>query len=152
MTCDICDTNPQKCQAVTKLFARKKLTEGYHFMYTIPESACHVLILEKHSSENFLALRWTVSKEYFLNGDWVIEGSGNYSAKGNSFTYFSPGSMKNSTYSGQWIKFDTQLTHAVDVDLIYQSENRGVEFSYFLPPFAKSMPGQLKKNSMEGNA
>ena len=111
------------------------MTKGYHFMYSIPEGACFVTIIDKNSLGNSLALRWKHSKNYFLNGGWVVKGSGNYSAKQNSFTYFN--SEENTNDSGQWIKFSTQLTQAVDVDLIYQTENRGVKFSYLLPPFAE---------------
>ena len=149
-TCDICHRNPQKCQAVSKFFTRERMTEGYHFIFAIPESACHITVLDKKSLKNSLALRWKLSKEYFLNGNWVIEGSGNYSAKGNSFSYFNHLSMNDSNESGQWIKFNTQLTQAVDVDLIYQSENKDVKFSYLLPPFIKNIAGEQDKNLLAG--
>ena len=148
VTCDICDTNPEKCEVVTKYFTKRKMTEGYHFMFTIPENACHVTILDKYGSGNSLALRWKHSKDYFLNGDWVVTGSGNYSARQNSFTYFNP--EENSNDTCQWIKFNTQLSEAVDVDLIYQTKNRGVKFSYSLPPFAENAAGEQEKNMMAG--
>lgn len=146
--CHVCEITPQKCEVVTNYYTKRKMTEGYHFMYSIPESACNVSILDEKSSGNFLALRWKLSKEYFLNGNWIVKGSGNYTAKQNFFLYFNP--TENSNNSGQWIKFYNQLTQAVDVDLIYQSENHGVEFSYLLPPFIEKTLGDQKRNSVEG--
>ena len=146
--CNICDTNPQNCEVVTNYFTKRKMTEGYQFMYTIPGGACNVTIIDTNGSGNSLALRWKHSREYFLNGDWVVKGSGNYSAGQNSFTYSNP--KDNSNHSGQWIKFSTQLTQAVDVDLIYQSENKDVKFSYLLPPFIKNIAGEQDKNLLAG--
>ena len=62
-TCDVCETNPEKCKAVTNYFAKKEMLESYHFMYTIPMSACYVTILHENSSENFLALLDRESKK-----------------------------------------------------------------------------------------
>lgn len=62
-------------------------------------------------SGNFLALRSNNPEEYFLNGDWTIQWTGEYKAAGTMFMYERMGQLENLTSPGPtmepvWIQVD----------------------------------------------
>ena len=143
--CGVCSTNPKSCQVISSIFARKHKTEGYMYMATIPSGACGASVKQLGDTNNFLALRWNSSdSSYFLNGNWIIQKSGNYTLKTMSFSYATPGMKTDFSSAKEQIRFETQLTRPVEACLISQSKNRGVAISYSLPPFytAGEEPGQ----------
>lgn len=131
--CNTCKINTQHCKEIHDIFARKKMDHGYQYIDTVPAGACNVLITLNQGSWNFLALRW-ISKDkfFFLNGDWKIQKSGNYTIHHNAFNYLNAYVSKGET-AGDQVQFYTQLTHSMEVYLIIQSKNMGVNIRYQLP-------------------
>ena len=128
------------------------MAEGYNYLATLPSGACDVAVAEKSTTENNLALRWTDKndKNYYFNGDWMVQQSGNYSAGGNLFTYEHPEDARDAA-SVERIKFASQLTRRIDVFLIVKAKNPGVKFSYVLPPrrIAHADPAESDKEGRE---
>ena len=119
------------------------MEEGYNYLATIPSGACNVTVIEPKKTKNNLALRWTQSdghkdKDFYFNGGWMIEKSGNYSAGGNSFQYKRPDSFQDGGANTEYIKFTSQLSLGIHVFLIVKSSNPGVKFGYVLPPIKNS--------------
>ena len=133
LTCDTCAKLDANCKKVFNTFAREKLDTGYKYMATVPNGACNLSITLNEGSRNFVALRWTSKhKLFFLNGDWTIQSSGNYTVDGNTFSYTSSNVFKGEK-TGDQVQFFTQLTHSLEVYLIVQSRNTGVWINYQLP-------------------
>merc|ERR1719495_972331 len=83
-------------------------------------------------------------KQYFLNGEWTIERSGNYTSGDNSFIYENSEGPLNGNKFGDQIWFTSQTTHGVEIFLIIQKENLGLRFSYLLPPIKKEQDQSTK--------
>ena len=135
--CEIC-LGGASCEIVERDFTRERMEEGYNYLATIPSGACNVTVVQPMKTKNNLALRWTLDKDYYFNGGWMIEKSGNYSAGGNSFQYKRPDSFQDDGANAEYIKFSSQLTLGLHVFLIVKSRNLGVKFSYVLPPIKNS--------------
>ena len=139
-SCQVCnsDANAKRCKSIKNVFNRERLTGGYHYMMAIPAGACNVTITQLEVTNNVLALRWTFSESsYFFNGDWITQGSGNYTADDNAFTYTRSRKPTKDSTNGEKeeLRFSTQLTHSIDVCLISQNRrNHGVSITYTLPP------------------
>ena len=69
------------CHEVAGVFAKSRMRLGYHAIATIPAGACDIVI-EAQDDRNFLALGWTSHKNYFLNGNWVIQQRLDFKQKG----------------------------------------------------------------------
>ena len=87
-------------------------------MDVIPTGACEVKIAQKKRSNNILALRRTFSTMYFLNANWIVQKSGNYTYKDDSFFYTSPEQLDKDTNATEEIQFSSQLSQAIDACLI----------------------------------
>ena len=59
---------------------------GYTNALVIPTQARNIIIQEVSGSPNYLALR-SASGDYFLNGNWYIQWSGDYDVAGASGHY-----------------------------------------------------------------
>ena len=128
------------------------MEEGYNYLATIPSGACNVTVTEPAKTKNNLALRWTrLDKDYYFNGGWMIEKSGNYSAGVNLFQYKRPDSFQDNDTNTEYIKFTSQLSLGIQVFLIVKSSNPGVKFNYVLPPI-KNSQGSLTKSKIHGHS
>ena len=119
-SCSVCDGGEETCQVVSKTFTREVLPAGYQFLATIPAGSCNICIIATGQTKNYLALRYSLSTRYFLNGDWFIEKGGHFSAGQNSFTYNHSNMAKDGKVHGDQIHFSSQLTHAIEVYLVVQ--------------------------------
>ena len=102
-------------------------------MDVIPTGACEVKIAQKKRSNNILALRRTFSTMYFLNANWIVQKSGNYTYKDDSFFYTSPEQLDKDTNATEEIQFSSQLSQAIDACLI----RSGSSWAFFNPPFSE---------------
>ena len=126
-------------------------------MEAIPVNACNATITQMEVTKNVLALRWTSSQtqsSYFLNGHWIFQTTGNYSAKGDDYTYVRPiKPEKDASTNGtrEKVTFTTQLTQSIETCLVAQSENQGVVIKYSLPPvpIARATPDANVKDEGE---
>lgn len=73
---------------------------GYTDVGVIPEGARDILVKEVEEAGNFLALKSESSDEYFLNGNFIIQWNGEYTAGGTTFFYERSGNMENLTAPG----------------------------------------------------
>ncbi|XP_021105762.1 A disintegrin and metalloproteinase with thrombospondin motifs 7 isoform X1 [Heterocephalus glaber] len=90
----------------------------------IPTGARDIHIEEVAEAANFLALRSHEDPdEYFLNGGWIIQWSGDYQVAGTTFTYTRTGDRENLTSPGP-------TSEPVWIQLLFQEYNPGVRYEY----------------------
>ena len=130
-------------------------------METIPFGACNATITQMQVTKNVLALRWMSSdswtssqSSYFLNGNWIFQTTGNYSAKGDAYTYIRPIKPEKDAKEREKVTFTTQLTRAIETCLVTLSKNHGVVIKYFLPPVHNIAQGKPENANVkaEGEA
>ncbi|XP_063044253.1 A disintegrin and metalloproteinase with thrombospondin motifs 7 isoform X2 [Engraulis encrasicolus] len=120
--CGVCQGNGSTCETVKKTFDK---TEGlgYVDIDVIPVGARDIRIEEVAEAGNFLALRSSDPRKYFLNGGWTIQWNGEYKAGGTIFTYERTGHLENLTSPGPTME-------PVWIQLLFQETNPGVRFEY----------------------
>lgn len=69
-------------------------------MVLIPEGARDIFIHEREDIANYLAIRRHDSDDYYLNGNFVIQWNGEYTAGGAKFFYERQGNLENLTSPG----------------------------------------------------
>uniref|UniRef100_A0AAQ4QFT6 ADAMTS/ADAMTS-like Spacer 1 domain-containing protein n=1 Tax=Gasterosteus aculeatus aculeatus TaxID=481459 RepID=A0AAQ4QFT6_GASAC len=75
-------------------FSRTFLRFGYHEITEIPAGASDVRIRETVKSRNYLALR-TQSGLSVVNGNWVVDRQGSFTAAGTRLTYQRPNEIRS---------------------------------------------------------
>ncbi|RVE61073.1 hypothetical protein OJAV_G00166980 [Oryzias javanicus] len=89
--CGKCGGNGATCQRVTGSY-RKGLTQlGYVFITSIPAGASDIQIIERHKTENTLALS-DEAGHFFFNGNPVFDNPQNFPVAGTVFKYRRPSS------------------------------------------------------------
>ncbi|XP_024124771.1 ADAMTS-like protein 2 isoform X2 [Oryzias melastigma] len=89
--CGKCGGNGATCQRVTGSY-RKGLTQlGYVFITNIPAGASDIQIIERHKTENTLALS-DEAGHFFFNGNPVFDNPQNFHVAGTVFKYRRPSS------------------------------------------------------------
>uniref|UniRef100_A0A3B5B2D7 ADAMTS/ADAMTS-like Spacer 1 domain-containing protein n=1 Tax=Stegastes partitus TaxID=144197 RepID=A0A3B5B2D7_9TELE len=116
-------------------FSRTFLRVGYHKIAEIPAGAGNISIQETIKSRNYLALQ-TQSGVSIINGNWVIDRPGVYTALGTQLTYRRPNEIRSR--NGESITAPGPLTEDLHVYLIYQQPGPGVYYEYSLP--VKTLP------------
>ncbi|XP_054709975.1 A disintegrin and metalloproteinase with thrombospondin motifs 18-like [Uloborus diversus] len=84
--CGICNGDNSTCKVVNGSFHAKNISTGYHEVVRIPTNSRHLHVSELQESPNYLALRED-DDGYKLNGNWVLDWPGRYSAAGTIFSY-----------------------------------------------------------------
>lgn len=126
-SCGICGGNNSTCRVIAGVFSRAKMPYGYNVIATLPTGAANITIQHIRASTNYLALKHQ-GGDFFLNGNWAINASGNYQASGTTFSYQRP-----ERYQGDMVTAPGPLHQPVDVMLFYQSTNPGIKYEYRLP-------------------
>ncbi|XP_071385745.1 thrombospondin type-1 domain-containing protein 4 [Centroberyx affinis] len=108
-------------------FSQLFLSVGYHKIAEIPAGARNITIQETIKSRNYLALR-TQSGVSIVNGNWVIDRPGIFSAVGTQLTYRRPNEIRSR--SGESITAPGPLTEDLHVYLIYQQPGPSVHYEY----------------------
>nr|XP_020449606.1 A disintegrin and metalloproteinase with thrombospondin motifs 12-like [Monopterus albus] len=120
--CGVCLGDGMSCGTVYKSFDEEE-GFGYVDVGVIPEGARDILVKEVKDAGNFLALKSEASEEYFLNGNYIIQWSGEYEAGGTTFYYERSGNMENLTASGP-------TNQPIMLQLLFQEKNPGIKYEY----------------------
>ncbi|XP_028283364.1 ADAMTS-like protein 2 isoform X2 [Parambassis ranga] len=87
--CGVCGGNGTSCQRISGSY-RKALTQlGYAFITNIPVGASDIQIIERHKTENILALS-DEAGHFFFNGNTVFDNPQNFHVAGTVFKYRRP--------------------------------------------------------------
>ncbi|KAK7939989.1 hypothetical protein WMY93_003315 [Mugilogobius chulae] len=90
--CGHCGGNGTSCQRISGSF-RKALTQlGYVFITNIPHGATDIQIIERHKTENILALS-DEAGHFFFNGNSLFDHPQNFRVAGTVFKYRRPNSV-----------------------------------------------------------
>ncbi|XP_037327216.2 thrombospondin type-1 domain-containing protein 4 [Pungitius pungitius] len=111
-------------------FSRTFLRFGYHKITEIPAGARDIIIRETVKSRNYLALR-TQNGLSVVNGNWVIDRQGNFTAAGAQLTYQRPNEIRSR--KGESITAVGPLTEDLHVYLIYQQPGPSIHYEYIVP-------------------
>ncbi|KAM3624140.1 uncharacterized protein V6R79_019615 [Siganus canaliculatus] len=117
-------------QLVKGNFSRLFLRVGYHKIAEIPAGARNISIQETIKSRNYLALQ-TRSGISIINGNWVIDRPGFFTAVGTLLTYQRPNEIRSR--NGESITAPGPLTEDLLVYLIYQQPGPSVYYEYSVP-------------------
>ncbi|XP_063874225.1 A disintegrin and metalloproteinase with thrombospondin motifs 7-like isoform X1 [Scylla paramamosain] len=123
--CGQCHGDGTQCVTNRGVF-NQTIGSGYVEAVTFPKEARNVKLHDLHDAANYLAIKDTNTGEYYLNGDWVIHWSGEYSANGIMMYYDRDGETESLLLPGP---LKTPLTFM----LLFQTENPGVSWEYTLP-------------------
>uniref|UniRef100_UPI003AAA4393 thrombospondin type-1 domain-containing protein 4 n=1 Tax=Centroberyx gerrardi TaxID=166262 RepID=UPI003AAA4393 len=99
-------------------FSQLFLSVGYHKIAEIPAGARNITIQETIKSRNYLALR-TQSGVSIVNGNWVIDRPGIFSAVGTQLTYRRPNEIRSR--SGESITAPGPLTEDLHVYVRFET-------------------------------
>ncbi|KAJ0012078.1 hypothetical protein NQD34_013053, partial [Periophthalmus magnuspinnatus] len=90
--CGVCGGNGTSCQRISGSY-RKALTQlGYAFVTNIPHGATDIQIIERHKTENILALS-DEAGHFFFNGNSLFDHPQNFRVAGTVFKYRRPNSV-----------------------------------------------------------
>ncbi|XP_071971204.1 ADAMTS-like protein 4 isoform X2 [Engystomops pustulosus] len=131
-TCGVCGGDGSTCKFITGTFKDTNIPIGYHKILEIPKGATQISVRELTWSPNYLALRNRLGKS-IINGNWAVDPPGKYEAGSTVFTYTQPGREEQ---QGESFAAPGPTSEALDVYMIFQQDNPGVSFQYFIssPP------------------
>ncbi|XP_026215435.1 thrombospondin type-1 domain-containing protein 4 [Anabas testudineus] len=123
-------SSPEGFEVVRGNFSLTFLRVGYHKIAEIPAGARNIKIHETVKSRNYLALQ-TQTGIYIINGNWVIDRPGIFTAVGTQLTYRRPNEIRSR--KGESITAPGPLTEDLHVYLIYQQPGPSVYYEYSMP-------------------
>ncbi|CAL4068988.1 unnamed protein product, partial [Meganyctiphanes norvegica] len=119
--CGLCHGDGTQCTTTRGNFTRERGT-GYLDIVQFPIEARNVRIEEQGEAANYLAIRDDL-RSYYLNGDWVIQWSGEYLAASSMLYYNREGEMETIFIPGP-------LKRPLTLAILWQTENPGVTWQY----------------------
>ncbi|XP_041371036.1 A disintegrin and metalloproteinase with thrombospondin motifs 12-like isoform X2 [Gigantopelta aegis] len=122
--CGVCYGDGSTCKTVKNQFNETEKL-GYVEATVIPKGARNIRVEEVAAANNFLALR-NNKGEYYLNGHWFIQWSGDYEVAGTVVRYQREGSKESFNAPGP-------LKEALHIMLLVQTHNPGIVFEYTVP-------------------
>ncbi|XP_073495651.1 ADAMTS-like protein 4 isoform X2 [Phyllobates terribilis] len=139
-TCGVCGGDDSTCKFITGTFKDTNIPIGYHKILEIPKGATQISVRELTWSPNYLALRNRSGKS-IINGNWAVDPPGKYEAGSTVFTYTQPGREE---LEGESFSAPGPTSEALDVYMIFQQDNPGVSFQYFVSsPSSSDNPGHV---------
>lgn len=122
--CGVCRGNGTACETVKSTFDQKT---GYGYVETkvIPAGARNIRVEEVASASNYLALR-SSSGKWYLNGDWYIQQSGEYTAGGTTVYY-------KRRHNKETFEAVGPTSDELHIMLLFQTKNPGLKFEYTIP-------------------
>ncbi|XP_050926235.1 thrombospondin type-1 domain-containing protein 4 [Lates calcarifer] len=111
-------------------FSRTFLRVGYHKIAEIPAGARNINIQETIKSRNYLALQ-TQTGVSIINGNWVIDRPGIFTAVGTQLMYRRPNEIRSR--NGESITAPGPLMEDLHVYLIYQQPGPSIYYEYSVP-------------------
>ncbi|UYV60151.1 THSD4 [Cordylochernes scorpioides] len=139
--CGVCGGDNSTCSVVKFEFTRPELPVGYNLITRLPQGACDINVTEMGHSRNYLALR-SENGFFILNGNWIINWSGQYDGAGTTFHY-----RRHDGRRGEAVQARGPLTERVDLMLIYQQPKAKVVYQYVLPLSAPAAPLRRAKEA-----
>ncbi|GFW17564.1 a disintegrin and metalloproteinase with thrombospondin motifs 7 [Trichonephila clavipes] len=100
-------------------------TSGYVEVIEVPSGARNVRVDEKGEAINYLAVQGEKG-EFYLNGRWFIQWSGEYRAAGTTLYYQRDGEKESLHIPGP-------TKEPLRILLLYQTENPGLVYEYTIP-------------------
>lgn len=122
--CGVCRGDGTACETVKSTF-NQRTGIGYVETKIIPAGARNIRVEEVAGASNYLALR-SSSGKWYLNGDWYIQQSGEYSAGGTMVFY-------KRTHNRESFQALGPTTDDLHIMLLFQTKNPGIEFEYTIP-------------------
>ncbi|XP_029142323.1 ADAMTS-like protein 4 [Protobothrops mucrosquamatus] len=122
--CGVCGGDHTTCKLVAGNYSETSIPIGYHRILQIPVGATQIQVREMARSPNYLALR-TQSGKSIINGNWAVNRPGRYEAAGTVFVY-------SDQEEGELLTADGPTTKAVELYMIFQQDNPGVSYQFFL--------------------
>ncbi|XP_052279811.1 A disintegrin and metalloproteinase with thrombospondin motifs 7-like isoform X4 [Dreissena polymorpha] len=122
--CGVCHGDGTTCTTVKEQYNESQGL-GYVEAGVIPKGARNIRVEEVAEAINFLALQ-NDQGEYYLNGHWFIQWSGDYTAAGTIIRYSRVGNKETVNAAGP-------TKEPLHVMLLLQSTNPGVVFEYTIP-------------------
>ncbi|XP_078601807.1 A disintegrin and metalloproteinase with thrombospondin motifs 7-like [Branchiostoma floridae x Branchiostoma japonicum] len=122
--CGVCSGDGTSCETIKESYNEKE-GRGYVEATVIPAGARNIRVEEVAEANNFLALKGH-DGEYYINGHWFIQWTGEYEAGGTTFRYERHGNREVFTAPGP-------TTEQLHIMLLFQEKNPGVVFEYTIP-------------------
>ncbi|KAL3244077.1 hypothetical protein MRX96_047329 [Rhipicephalus microplus] len=123
--CGICHGDGTRCITVHKEFSQKEGI-GYTEIGRVPKGARNIRVEELGASGNYLAVQGAADGEFFLNGDWLVQWSGEYAAAGTTLFYQRQGERDTLHAPGP-------TKQELVLYLLFQSANPGLKYEYTVP-------------------
>ncbi|XP_072167329.1 A disintegrin and metalloproteinase with thrombospondin motifs 7-like [Diadema setosum] len=125
--CGVCHGDGSTCQTIKDSFTIQS-GRGYVEAIVIPAGARNIVVEEIAAAGNYIAIRDTAGR-YYLNGDWIIEWSGEYEAVGTTISYQRVGDKERVEAQGP-------ITEPLHIMLLFRAQNPGVTYEYTVPKLA----------------
>ncbi|KAL3866276.1 hypothetical protein ACJMK2_043584 [Sinanodonta woodiana] len=122
--CGLCHGDGSTCTTIKDQYNETQGL-GYVEAIIIPTGARNIRVEEVAAANNFLALR-NDKGDYYLNGHWFIQWSGEYEVAGTTLQYVRDSNKETLSAPGP-------LKEPLHVMLLLQSTNPGVTFEYTVP-------------------
>lgn len=128
--CGICHGDGSSCETIKDQYNETQGL-GYVEATVIPENARNIRVEEIAEANNYLALK-NDKGDYYLNGHWFIQWSGDYEIAGTVVHYKREGNKEMFEAVGP-------LKEPLHIMLLLQSHNPGVSFEYTVPKINASV-------------
>jgi len=147
--CMDCNGNNRKCKPIRGTFKLDNFEADYTEMLNIPARTTTITIKEDGPSRNYIALK-NYKGDYILNGDWVIQNSGNYKLNGHYAVY------KRSS-SENLIKINGPIDAPLTIEVLPLTGPVSFSYEYYVPrdmdnAIAQTTYGWSVKNKGECSA
>ncbi|KAJ8299862.1 hypothetical protein KUTeg_022609 [Tegillarca granosa] len=136
--CGICHGDGSSCETIKDQYNETQGL-GYVEATVIPENARNIRVEEIAEANNYLALK-NDKGDYYLNGHWFIQWSGDYEIAGTVVHYKREGNKEMFEAVGP-------LKEPLHIMLLLQSHNPGVSFEYTVPKINASV-GRTQRSAV----
>ncbi|XP_070503091.1 A disintegrin and metalloproteinase with thrombospondin motifs 12 [Chironomus tepperi] len=127
--CGVCGGTGETCTTVKGEFTEKiNVSDGYYEIHLVPSGSRHISIEEMGPSKNYIAIGKADSKNFYLNGDRLIEMPGEYNIAGSVGLYEREAELEKMIIPGP-IKYDI----AIYIIFRGKQKNLGIKYEYTLP-------------------
>lgn len=122
--CGVCHGDGSTCETIKDQYNETQ-GMGYVEATVIPRNARNIRVEEVTGVDNYLALQ-NDNGEYYLNGHWFIQWTGDYNIAGTVVRYNRLGNRDSFDAAGP-------ITEPLHIMLLMQTRNPGVVFEYTVP-------------------
>ncbi|XP_055540062.1 A disintegrin and metalloproteinase with thrombospondin motifs 7 [Wyeomyia smithii] len=126
--CDVCGGSGDSCTVIQGNFTKKvNMTDGFYDVLQIPAGARNILVEEMGPSKNYIGIGKANSKDYYLNGNRLIQMPGEYEIAGSLGLYDREDEQEK-------IKIPGPITDDITISVIMKKRNNhaGIRYEYTL--------------------